>query len=98
MYTFQDLAALDAKGFRTLLKEIQPDKLVVAMKTASEEIRQKIFASMSQRAAELLRDDLENLTGVKLADVEAAQREIVDRALALAAEGQISLGGDEDLV
>ncbi len=98
MYTFQDLNALDAKGFRTLLKEIQPDKLVVAMKTASEEIRQKIFSSMSQRAAELLRDDLDNLTGVKLADVEAAQREIVDRALALAAEGQINLGGDEELV
>ena len=98
MYTFEDMKALDPRALRTILKEVQQDRLVLALKTASEALKERIFASMSSRAAELLRDDLATLGGVRLADVEAAQLQIVETAMRLESEGQISLGGDEDLV
>lgn len=99
MYGFEDLQKLDARSFRTLLKHVPQERLVVALKTASDVVKERIFASMSSRAAELLRDDLEALQGVRLAEVEAAQREIVEAALRLEAEGELSLGDDEhDLV
>ncbi len=98
LYTFEDLAALDTKSLRALLKDVPQDRLVLALKTASDNMKSKIFGGMSSRAADLLRDDLEALGGVRLADVDAAQREIVGIALRLEAEGQISLGGGEELV
>ena len=96
MFTFEDLKVLDARQLRTLLKEVQSDKLVLALKTAGEEVKSKIFGSMSSRAAELLKDDLSAMGGVRLVDVEAAQREIIDTAMRLESEGTISLGGDSD--
>ena len=96
LYTFEDLNVLDAKSLRTLLKEVPQDRLVLALKTASDSMKGKIFGGMSSRAAELLRDDLDSLGGVRLADVDAAQREIVGIALRLEAEGQISLGATAD--
>jgi flagellar motor switch protein FliG len=96
MFTFEDLRHVDARQLRTLLKEVSSDKLVLALKTASEEVKGKIFGSMSTRAAELLRDDLSAMGGVRLVDVEAAQREIVETAMRLESEGTISLGGDGD--
>ncbi len=98
MYTFEDLKSLDSKSFRVLLKEVAQDRLVLALKTASEAVKQKIFAGMSTRAAQLLRDDLEALGGVRLVEVEMAQREIVEAALKLEAEGRLSLGDENDLV
>jgi flagellar motor switch protein FliG len=98
MFTFEDLKSVDARQLRTLLKEVASDKLVLALKTASEELRQKIFSSMSSRAAELLKDDLEAMGGVRLVDVEAAQREIIEAAMRLEQEGTISLGGDDAMV
>jgi flagellar motor switch protein FliG len=96
MFTFEDLRNVDVRQLRTLLKEVSSDKLVLALKTASEDTKQKIFGSMSSRAAELLRDDLAALGGVRLVDVEAAQREIIEAAMRLEQEGTISLGGDSD--
>ena len=96
MFTFEDLKVLDSRQLRTLLKEVQSDKLVLALKTAGEEVKTKIFASMSSRAADLLKDDLQALGGVRLVDVEAAQREIIETAMRLESEGTISLGGDGD--
>lgn len=96
MFTFEDLKVLDARQLRTLLKEVQSDKLVLALKTAGEEVKSKIFGSMSSRAAELLKDDLSAMGGVRLVDVEAAQREIIETAMRLESEGTISLGGDSD--
>lgn len=96
MFTFEDLKSLDSRQLRTLLKEVQSDKLVLALKTAGEEVKAKIFGSMSSRASELLKDDLQALGGVRLVDVEAAQREIIETAMRLEAEGTISLGGDGD--
>jgi len=83
---------------QSLLKEVPNDKLVVALKTAPEEIKDKIFKNISKRAADLLKDDLEALGPVRLSDVEGAQQEIVNVAKRLEAEGKImiSRGGDAD--
>lgn len=98
MYTFEDLSMLDQKALRALLESVPSDKLVLALKTASEKFREQIFSSMSKRASDRLREDLEILGGVRLTDVEAAQREIVEQALMLAAEGVISLEEDHGVV
>jgi flagellar motor switch protein FliG len=93
MYSFEDLRSLDAKSMRELLKAVPGDRLTLAIKTASPELTQNIFGGMSKRAADRVREDLELLGAVRLADVEAAQQEIVEIALRLAAEGTLSLGG-----
>lgn len=98
MYTFEDLCVLDPKSLRALLESIPSDKLVLSLKTASDQLKNQIFSSMSKRAAERLREDLQILGGVRLAEVEAAQREIVEQALTLAAEGVISLEEDHGMV
>lgn len=96
MYGFEDLKVIDPKSMRELLKMIAGDKLALALKTASEELRGHLFQSMSRRAADLVREDLEMMGAARLSDVEAAQHEIVEIALRLEAEGAISLGGGED--
>ena len=91
MYTFEDLNALDARALRSLLESVPVERLTMAMKTASEALKTHIFTSMSKRAAERIKEDMEIMGGVRLSDVEAAQREIVEVALRLDAEGTISL-------
>ena len=91
MYTFEDLSVLDARALRSLLEAVPVEKLTMAMKTASQSLVTHIFTSMSKRAAERIKEDMEVMGGVRLADVEAAQREIVEVALRLDAEGTISL-------
>ncbi len=91
MFVFDDLAEIDTRGIQSLLREISSATLVLALKGAEEGIKEKIFSSMSQRAAEMLREDLESRGPVRLSDVEAAQREIIGITRRLADEGQISL-------
>jgi len=91
MYTFEDLNALDARALRSLLESVPVERLTMALKTASEVLKTHIFNSMSKRAAERIKEDMEIMGGVRLSDVEAAQREIVEVALRLDAEGTISL-------
>lgn len=93
MYSFEDLKLVDARSMRELLKAVPGDRLTLAIKTASQELITHIFSGMSKRAAERVREDLELLGAVRLADVEAAQQEIVEIALRLAAEGTLNLGG-----
>jgi flagellar motor switch protein FliG len=93
MYSFEDLKLIDARSMRELLKAVPGDRLTLAIKTASPELSNHIFTGMSKRAAERVREDLELLGAVRLADVEAAQQEIVEIALRLAAEGTLTLGG-----
>lgn len=93
MFTFDDLNRLDDKGFQALLKEIQTESLVVALKGATPELRDKIFKNMSTRAAETLREDLESRGPVRLSEVEAEQKEMLKIVRRLADEGQIVLGG-----
>lgn len=98
MFVFEDIVKIDDKGIQTLLKEVPNDKLLLALKTANEEIRNKIFKNISQRAAQLLKDDLSNMGPSRLSDVEQAQVEIVNVARRLEGEGKILIarGGSED--
>lgn len=98
MFVFDDIVKIDDRGIQALLKEVANDKLLLALKTASEEIRVKVFKNISQRAAEMLREDLSNMGPSRLSDVEGAQQEIVNAARRLEAEGKILIarGGSED--
>lgn len=98
MFVFEDIIFIDDRGMQTLLKEVPNDKLVIALKTAPEEIKDKIFRNISKRAADLLKEDLESLGPLRLSDVEASQQEIVNIAKRLEAEGKIiiSRGGEAD--
>ena len=100
MFTFDDLEKIDDRGFQTILKEVQSDQLIIALKGASPEICEKVFTNMSSRAAESLREDLESRGPVRLSEVEAEQKEILKIVRRLVDEGQIVLagGGDEQLV
>ena len=100
MFTFDDLEKLDDKGIQALLKEVQSESLVIALKGASPELREKVFRNMSTRAAETLREDLESRGPVRLSEVEAEQKEMLKTVRRLADEGQIvlSAGGDDEFV
>jgi len=92
MFTFTDLARLDARAMRSLLREVPNERLPLALNGAPEELRVAIFAGLSSRAADLLRDEMELLGRAKKADIEAARIEIVEIALRLESEGGIDLG------
>jgi len=98
MFVFEDIAKIDDRGIQILLKEVPNDKLLLALKTAHEDIRTKIFKNISARAADMLREDLNNMGPARLTDVESAQQEIVNAARRLEAEGKIIIarGGTED--
>lgn len=96
MFVFENLLDVDDRGVQLLLREIQSDSLIVALKGASEELRQKIFKNMSSRASEMLREDLEAKGPVRLSEVEAEQKEILKIARRLSDEGQIQLGGGSE--
>ena len=96
MFVFDDLVKLDDKGIQTMLKEVQSESLVVALKGASAELREKIFKNMSTRAAETLREDLESRGPVRLSEVEAEQKEMLKIVRRLSEEGQIVMGGGGD--
>src|SRR3990167_3877071 len=93
MFVFDDVIDVDDRGVQLLLREIQSESLIIALKGATPELREKIFKNMSQRAAEMLRDDLEAKGPVRLSEVEAEQKEILKVVRRLADEGQIILGG-----
>jgi flagellar motor switch protein FliG len=93
MFVFEDLLEIEDRSIQLILREVQSESLIVALKGASEELREKIFKNMSQRAAEMLREDLEAKGPVRLSDVEAEQKEILKIVRRLADEGQIMIGG-----
>lgn len=93
MFVFDNLKDVDDRGIQSLLREVSSDVLVVALKGAEEDLKEKIFKNMSKRAAELLRDDLDTKPPMRLADVEAAQKEILVTARRMADAGEIMLGG-----
>ena len=96
MFVFEDLINVDDRGIQLLLREVQSESLIVALKGASEEFREKVFKNMSQRAAEMMREDLEGKGPVKLSEVESEQKEILKIVRRLSDEGQISIGGKGD--
>jgi flagellar motor switch protein FliG len=100
MFTFDDVEKIDDKGIQALMKEVQSDSLVIALKGATPGLREKIFKNMSSRAAETLKEDLESRGPVRLSEVEAEQKEMLKIVRRLVDEGQIVLagGGDEQFV
>ncbi len=93
MFVFGDLINVDDRGIQTLLREVSTDQLLLAMRGVDSSMREKIFANMSRRAAEMLRDDLEAAPPARLSEVEAAQKDILSIAKRLADAGEIALGG-----
>jgi len=96
MFVFEDLLQLDDRGIQTVLREVQSESLIVALKGCSQELREKIFKNMSSRAAEMLREDLEAKGPVKLSEVEKEQKEILVVVRRLADEGQVAMAGKGD--
>lgn len=94
MFTFEDLKKIDPSGVQALLRGVPKDKLAIAMKGASETIKEMFFKNMSERAAKLLREDMEAMGPVRLKDVDEAQMAIVSMAKDLAAKGDIVIAGD----
>ena len=98
MFVFEDLIGVDDRGIMAILKEGSTDDLKLALRTASEELKEKIFKNMSSRAVEMLKEDMEIMGPVRIKDVEAAQQSILKVAKRLEQEGKIQLmaGGGED--
>lgn len=96
MFVFENLLSVDDRGIQSILREIQSDVLIVALKGSDDAMKDKVFGNMSSRAAEMLREDLEAKGPVRLKDVEAAQKEILEVATRMAEAGDISLGGKGD--
>jgi flagellar motor switch protein FliG len=100
MFVFDDLAKIDDRGIQEIVKAVSNDKWKIALKTASESVKDLVFRNMSERAATMLREDMEAMSAVKLADVEAAQFEVVQIARKLEEEGKIVIaqGGESAYV
>ena len=101
MFTFEDLGKLDAGGMQTLLRNVEKDKLAIALKSASESLRDFFFANMSSRAGAMLKEDMEALGPVRLRDVDEAQGILVNVTKDLAAKGEIMISkskGEDELV
>lgn len=98
LFTFEDLVRIEGRGMQILLKEVQSEQLVLALKSASDDLREKVFGNLSARAAGLIREELEMLGAVRLADVETAQEAIVQAAIALEKDSKITIareGGND---
>jgi flagellar motor switch protein FliG len=99
MFIFEDLLKVDDRGFREVLKQVDKQELTVALRTASEELKEKFFSNMSERAREMLQEDMEIMGPVRISDVEEAQQKILRVARQLESEGKIMLGkGGEDIL
>ena len=93
MFVFDNLIDVDDRGIQSLLREVSSDTLILALKGADEGMKEKIFDNMSKRAAEMMRDDLENKGPVRLSEVEGAQKEILAIARRMSESGELALGG-----
>lgn len=96
MFVFDNIIDIDDKSIQVILKEVQSDSLIIALKGTSAELREKIFSNMSSRAGEMLKEDLENKGPVRLSEVEAQQKLILQTIRRLADEGQVVLGSNTE--
>ena len=98
-FTYEDILKIDDHGVQMMLKEISQEDLLISLKTASEELTEKIFSNMSERASTMLREDLEAMGLTKITEVERSQQKIVSVVKRLEEEGRIIVGGGgEELV
>ncbi|MEJ2200979.1 MAG: flagellar motor switch protein FliG [Desulfuromonadaceae bacterium] len=93
MFTFEDLSYIDTRGLQSLLREVNNDVLVIALKTASEELTDKLFSCISSRAVDMIKEDMAAMAPVRLVDVEEAQQQIIQIALKLQEEGKVVIPG-----
>lgn len=93
MFVFDNLVEVDDRGIQALLREVSSETLILALKGADDAMKEKIFSNMSKRAAEMMRDDLENKGPVRLSEVEGAQKEILAIARRMSDSGELALGG-----
>lgn len=101
MFVFEDILLVNDKGIQSVLKEVENDVLALALKTASEELKQKIFKNMSERAAQLIAEDMQYMGPVRVSDVEQAQQKIVDIVRRLEDSGEIIIagrGGEKEMI
>ncbi|MEX2672947.1 MAG: FliG C-terminal domain-containing protein, partial [Phycisphaeraceae bacterium] len=101
MFVFEDILLVNDKGIQSVLKEVDNDELALALKTASEELKNKVFSNMSERAAKLIQEDMEYMGPVRVADVEGSQQRIVDIVRRLEDAGEIIIagrGGDKEMI
>ena len=96
MFVFENLVEVDDQGIQKLLRDVPQDVLQKALKGADDSLREKVFKNMSKRAAEMMRDDIEAMPPVRVADVEAAQKEILAIARRMADAGELMLSGGAD--
>lgn len=93
MFVFEDILLVNDKGIQAVLKEVDNDEIALALKTASEELKEKIFSNMSERAAQLIKEEMEYMGPVRISDVEACQQRIVDIVRRLEEAGEIIISG-----
>ncbi|GAB1427969.1 hypothetical protein MASR2M17_13970 [Aminivibrio sp.] len=100
LFVFEDISKMDDRSLQRVLREVEMKELSLALKGATEELREKFFKNMSKRAAEMLREDMEYMGPVRVRDVEESQQKVVNvvRALEDAGEIVISRGGEEELI
>jgi flagellar motor switch protein FliG len=98
MFTFDNLVSVDNRGIQVLMRNVEPDLLMIALKGGSEEVKDKFFGNMSERARGMFRDDMEAKGPLRIADVEEAQKTIMRIARKLSDAGDLVLGGGEDFV
>ncbi len=101
MFVFEDILMVNDKGIQSMMKEVDNDDLSLALKTASQELKDKIFKNMSERAAQLIKEDMDYMGPVRVSDVEGAQQKIVDVVRRLEESGEIIIsgrGGEKDLI
>jgi len=100
MFVFEDLLQVEDRNFRDILQNVDNQLLIKALKTSSEEMKNKIFGNLSERASEILKEDMEVMGPIKLSEVEEAQQEIIKTAKSLESEGKIVItkGGDDVFV
>jgi flagellar motor switch protein FliG len=96
MFTFDDLIRVDASGIQLLLRQVETDQLAMALKGASDEVKDLFFSNMSERAGKMMREDMEAMGAVRLKDVDEAQAGIVIAAKALADAGDIVITSSEE--
>jgi flagellar motor switch protein FliG len=98
MFTFENLTGVDNKGIQTIMRNVDPDLMMKALKGASDAVKDKFLGNMSERARGMFKDDMEALGPMRLADVEEAQKTIMRAARKLADAGDLVLGGGADYV
>jgi len=93
MFVFEDIIRVNDKGIQAMLKEVENNELALALKSASDELKNKIFSNMSERAAQLIREEMEFMGPVRVSDVESAQQKIVDVVRRLEDAGEVIIAG-----